>query len=253
MPVITSNINNSFFTGSYKEAWRKTIPDGLSEAEVDFIIDTGKLKEGNRVLDLMCGYGRHSLELGKRNIHVTAIDNLSDYINEIREKAEGSQLPVEAICSDILNIKLEGKYHAALCMGNSFAFFPKDDALSILKNISNHLLPGGILIINSWMIAEIALKYFRERDWHYAGDFKCILDYKFCLSPSRIESEQTILGRDGLTEVIQGIDYIYSLNEMEEMFRIAGLQTRDLFSTPRKRKFTFGDTRIYIVAEKLHG
>jgi len=45
-------------------------------------------------------------------------------------------------------------------MGNSFAFFDRQDAVTILKNISGHLKAGGIFIINSWMIAEVALKHF---------------------------------------------------------------------------------------------
>jgi hypothetical protein len=34
------------------------------------------------------------------------------------------------------------------------------------------------------------------------------------------------------------------------MFKEAGLTTKNLYSTPRKRKFALGDGRIYIVAEK---
>jgi len=252
MPAASTNINNNFFLGSYKNAWRKTIPDGLSEAETDFIIDTGKLKENHRVLDLMCGYGRHTLELAKRNIEVTAVDNLKEYIEEIRNETKINDLPVEVICDDILNAEFRAVYDAAICMGNSFAFFTKQDAVSILKKTADHLKPGGILMINSWMIAEIAIKYFREKEWHDAGDFKCILENRFCFFPSRVESEQTIVGPGGIREVVQGIDYIFTLDEMESMFNEAGLKTRDLFSTPRKRKFTFGDSRIYIVAEKLH-
>ncbi len=52
------NINNNFFEGSYKEVWRKIIPPGLTEAEVDFIIEVAGLKPKDSVLDLMCGYGR---------------------------------------------------------------------------------------------------------------------------------------------------------------------------------------------------
>jgi SAM-dependent methyltransferase len=246
----STNINNEFFKGAYKHAWKSLIPAGLTEAEADFIQEMTGAKEGSKLLDIMCGYGRHAIELAKRNIAVTAIDNLPDYIDEIRSMARDQHLAVKAIQADALYAELETMYDAAICMGNSFAFFDQEDAVTILKNISSHLKPGGVLIINSWMIAEIAIKYFREKEWYYAGDYKCLLDYRYCFHPSRIESEQTLVAKDGTIEVITGIDYIFTLTELERMLKAAGLKIKELYSTPRKRKFVFGDSRIYIVAGK---
>lgn len=251
MPSSSPNINNTFFEGSYKHAWKGTIPTGLTEAEVDFIQEVGSLKNGGKVLDIMCGYGRHALELGRKAVSVTAVDNLQDYIDEIKVKAAEQNVPVNAIQEDVLYAKLNEVYDAAICMGNSFAFFDKADALTILKNVSDHLKPGGILIINSWMVAEVAIKHFREKDWHHAGDYKCMLEYKYFFHPSRIESEQTIISPDGSVEVLKGVDYIFTLDELESMFNEAGLKTKDVFSTPRKKKFVLGDGRVYIVAEKF--
>lgn len=251
MSLPSTNINNLFFKGVYKDAWRKIIPQGLTEAEADFIEEVAALKTNAPVLDIMCGYGRHALELGRRGMKLSAIDNLEEYVVEINTAAKNESLDVKAIQADILTLDLNNQlYDAAICMGNSFAFFGKEDAITILKNISAHLKPGGIFIINSWMIAEIAIKYFQERDWHFAGEYKCVLDYKYMFHPSRIESEQTIISPDASVEVIKGVDYIFTLDELESMFQEGGLRTKDLFSTPRKRKFSLGDSRIYIVVEK---
>jgi len=250
MPSSSPNINNSFFEGLYKHAWKEIIPPGLTEAEVDFITDVADLKSGDRILDMMCGYGRHALELGRREMQVTAVDNLSAYIDEVNIRATEEGLAVDGIQADILNTQLSGTYDAAICMGNSFAFFDRQDAITILKNISDHLKPGGVFVINSWMIAEIALKYFKEKDWHYAGEYKCLLEYHYRFNPSRIESEQTIIAPDGVVEVVKGVDYIFTLDQMEEMFNEAGLKTKEVYSTPRKKRFVVGDGRVYIVAEK---
>ncbi len=244
------NINNNFFKGSYQHAWKQIIPMGLTEAEVDFIQDVGELEKDSKVLDLMCGYGRHALELARRGQKVTAVDNLLEYTEEIRNVALKEQIPVEVYQDDILHYAVKGEYNTAILMGNSFAFFKRVEAVSLLQKVAAHLKKGGVLIINSWMIAEIAMKYFREKDWHFAGDYKVVLDYRFCFYPTRIESEHTIISGNGTVEIKNAIDYIYSLAEIEDMFQVAGLHTRNLFSTPRKRIFNFGDSRIYIVAEK---
>ena len=246
----SQNINNSFFEGSYKHAWKRIIPPGLTEAEADFIEDVAALREGSKVLDIMCGYGRHAFELARRGAIVTAIDNLQDYIEEIQEKAGEEKLSIQAMVADVLHANFQETYDAVICMGNSFAFFNREDAIKIIRNVSNHLKPGGIFIINSWMVAEIAIKHFKEKDWHYAGDFKCILEYKYCFFPSRIESEQTIISPGAGVETIKGIDYIFTLDELDAMLAEGGLRTKDVFSTPRKKRFALGDGRLYLVAEK---
>jgi SAM-dependent methyltransferase len=251
MPSSSININNTFFEGSYKHAWRGTIPAGLTEAEVDFIQEIGSLKNESKVLDIMCGYGRHALELGRRGTQVTAIDNLKEYIDEIKTKANEQNLPVSAVQEDVLHAKFTDVYNTVICMGNSFAFFDRREAVTILKNISEHLKPDGKLIVNSWMIAEVAIKHFKEKDWHYAGAYKCMLEYKYCFNPSRIESEQTIISPDGSVEIQKGVDYIFTLDQLEEMLNEAGLKTKEVYSTPRKKKFVLGDGRVYIVAAKI--
>jgi hypothetical protein len=160
-------------------------------------------------------------------------------------------LPIIPLIADVLHMELTCEYDAAICMGNSFSFFNKEDTIRLLKKISAHLKPGGVFIINSWIIAEIAIRYFKEKEWYNIDEYKCLLDYKYYFNPSRIESEQMIIAPDSSTEVIKGIDYIYTLNELEGMLKEAGMKIKEVFSTPRKKKFQLGDTRIYVITEKL--
>ena len=226
-------------------------PPGLTEAEADFIEEVGELKAGQKVLDIMCGYGRHAIELAKRGYTVTAVDNLKEYVTEINGASEKESLPIRAIQVSALEVTLDETYDAIICMGNSFAFFNEEEATSLLKKLSNHLKPGGILLINTWMIGEIAIKHFREKDWFYAGDYKYLIDNKYLFNPTRIESEHIIIRSDGATENIKGVDYIFTIRELEMLLQKAGFSIKDIYSTPRKRKFQFGDTRAYIVIEKI--
>ena len=246
-----SNINDSYFDGYYKEIWKTIIPDELTAKEVDFMIPYFKLEEGSRVLDLMCGYGRHSIGLARKGMEVTAVDNLADYIHEIKELAEKENLPLKPVQTSALDFKTDERFDLAICMGNSLNFFDSVDTLKLLSKISSFLKPGGEILINSWSIAEIVFKNFKEKNWSQIGDMKFLTDSKVLFNPTRIETESIIISPGGDTETKQGIDYIFSLNELETMLNIAGFKLKEVYSIPGRKKFTVGEPRVYMVAEKI--
>ena len=76
------------------------------------------------------------------------------------------------------------------------------------------------------------------------------MESQYLFHPTRIESEHLILSPHGDSETKKGIDYIFSIAEMETMLNKAGLQLREIYSIPGKKKFTVGEPRAYIIAEK---
>ena len=112
-----SNINDTFFDGHYKEIWKTLIPDELTVKEVDFMVPHFGLQPGSKVLDLMCGYGRHAIALAKKGIVVTAVDNLGDYIDEIKLVAEKDNLPLQAVKHDVITYPVDADFDLAICMG----------------------------------------------------------------------------------------------------------------------------------------
>jgi 2-polyprenyl-3-methyl-5-hydroxy-6-metoxy-1,4-benzoquinol methylase len=246
----TENINSSFFYGYHKEIWRQIFPEKTTLAETDFIIAEGGLNKNSHVLDLMCGYGRHALELAKRGINITAVDNLPDYINEIKEKAAAGNLPVECLCADVQELQLNRQYDAALCMGNSLQFFNEEETLSLLSNIAAHLKPGGKFFINTWSVAEIAMKQFKEKSWSKIAGLLFLAESKWLFHPTRIETDSIIITETGEREEKKGIDYIFSIAELEAMMNKTGFILKEIYSIPGKKQFTLGEPRAYIVAEK---
>jgi SAM-dependent methyltransferase len=246
-----NNVNDIYFDGYYKDIWRSLIPAELTVKETDFMLHYFNLQPGNKVLDIMCGYGRHAIALAKRGIAVTAVDNLADYIIEINKTARSEGLPVKGIRADILQYKIDDRYDLALCMGNSLNFFNADDVHQLLANIHSHLNNGGHLLINTWSLAEIAIKSFTARSWDDISGVKHICENKYLFHPTRIESESIFLSPDGNMEKKKAVDYIFSVAEMEASLEKAGFKLKEIFSIPGKKKFTLGEPRAYIVAEKI--
>lgn len=248
--VKPENVNSSFFDGYYKDVWRHIFPEKTTQAEADFIIEECRLTEKSSVLDILCGYGRHSLMLARKGIRVTAIDNLPEYINEIKETAGKENLEVDAVCADIFEAGLQGTFDAVICMGNSLQFFNEEETAELLRNISAWLKPGGKFIINTWSIAEIAIKNFRDKSWNRVDDLLFLTECRFLLRPARIETDCIMIKDSGEREEKKGIDYIYSISELEKIFQRTGFTIQEIYSIPGKKIFTLGDPRAYIVLSK---
>jgi SAM-dependent methyltransferase len=244
------NINDTYFDGYYKEIWRTIIPDELTVKELDFMLPYFSLQSGSKVLDLMCGYGRHTIALAQKGIQVTAVDNLAAYTEDIQQKVLADNLPVEVVCGSVLNFSTDKKYDLALCMGNSLNFFNAEETQQLFSNVAAMLKEDGHFLINSWSIAEIVFKNFKGKSWSEVRGLKYLTDSKVLFHPTRMETESTIIAPDGDTEVKTGIDYIFSLNEMEAMLNKAGLQMKEVYSIPGRKKFTIGEPRSYFVAAK---
>jgi len=245
-----SNINNDFFDGHYKDIWKTLIPAELTVKEIEFMLPHFNLQPGSQVLDLMCGYGRHALALGRKGISVLAIDNLPDYIAEVKLAAATEDLPVEGICADVLPFQSGRQFDLALCMGNSLNFFNAADTRTILRNIATQLKSGGHLLINSWSIAEIAFNKPYSSSWSQYGENLFLSKGQLLFHPTRIEVETITIDPAGHREVKPGVDYVFSLNEMETMLAEAGLNLTEVYSIPGRKKFTLGEPRAYLVAQK---
>jgi len=249
-PNQQNNVNDNYFDGHYKEIWRSLIPPELTVKEVDFMLSYFNLKEGSKVLDIMCGYGRHAIALAKKGMQVTAVDNLDEYIKEINQTAKAEHLPITATSADILQYTTIENFDLALCMGNSLNFFNAEDVQRLLSNIHSCLDKEGHLLINTWSLAEIAIKSFSPKSEDERNGVRHLYESKYLFQPTRIEFESTFIQTDGTVERKKGIDYIFSVAEMEKLLNDSGFSLKEIFSVPGKKKFALGEPRAYIIAEK---
>lgn len=246
-----SNINDSYFDGYYKDIWKTIIPVELTTREVDFMLSYFNLQPGSKVLDIMCGYGRHAIALAEKGMEVTAVDNLGEYIDEIIQQAQVQSLAIKAINVDVTAYETKDVFDLVICMGNSLNFFPEKEVLNIFSHLSARLKPGGYLLINSWSIAEIAIKNFKDRSWSEINGIKFLTDSSFLFHPTRMETKSIMISPDGTTETKTGIDYVFSIAELEKMLTQTGFTLKEVYSIPGKKKFALGEPRAYIVAEKV--
>ncbi len=245
-----ANINDTYFDGHYKDIWREINPPELTKVEVDFMINNFGLTKDSAVLDMMCGFGRHALALGRQGIAVTAVDNLKTYTDEIAETAAKENLPVNTVQDNIFTYTPQQQYDLAICMGNSLNFFPEEDLLVILKTIVASLKQGGSLLIHSYSLAETVIKHFNPRTWTDIGELRILSKSRYLFFPTRLDTETMMITAGGEIEMKQAVDYIFSLSEMNKILALVGLRLKEVYTIPGRKKFAVGDPYAYMIATK---
>lgn len=86
------------------------------KAEVDFLETELGLNSGDRILDVGCGTGRHSIEFARRGYRVTGLDFSTGMLAEAKRLAIEADVEVEWIQADATNFSSEKTYDGAICM-----------------------------------------------------------------------------------------------------------------------------------------
>jgi 2-polyprenyl-3-methyl-5-hydroxy-6-metoxy-1,4-benzoquinol methylase len=225
----------------YKENFTLAIKDATwvenTRNEVDFIIDIMELSGSERVLDLACGFGRHSIELSKRGFSVVGVDIMPDLIKEAERLASVEKLSAEFICADLRDVSFNNEFDVVLNMGEgAIGYLENDDEnLKIFDLIASSLKSGGkhfMEILN----AEHAEMFYPKKSWYLGEKVLAIEEYLW----DKEERRMLISGwgfRFGEIARKPGADDItprstiraYSIGEVEEILTSRQMTIRKAF------------------------
>ena len=135
--------------------------DRNTRREVDLLIRSAGLERNDRILDLCCGQGRHSLELARRGFpHVIGLDRSRYLIRLASKRAQAANLQVSFKEGDARRFaSATASSTASAIMGNSFGYFQQpDDDLAVLEAVKRALRLRRQLVMDiidgDWMRRE---------------------------------------------------------------------------------------------------
>ena len=251
---------HTFFQGLPQVAWKAAQTDEQTQLDLELLVETLDFGPGDRLLDVFCGYGRHALPLARMGTRITGVDIAPDYITELQTAADAEKLSIIALADDFLtmpesSLGAPASFDGAYCLGNSFSFFPRASMLAFLTRIATLLKPGGRFLAHSEMVAESVLPDYQARNWQPIGDadgepILFLVENTYVALESRIESHLTYV-QAGETQTRLAHHYVYTLAELRQLFREAGLSVIACYGTVEGDPFELGDEAIWLVAERI--
>jgi len=204
--------------------------------EVDTLLDILE-EQGFKpkvILDLNCGIGRHSIELGKRGISVLGTDLSSYYIEIAKKRAEKLEASDKAIfrvadMREIASIISDKElFDGVVNLFTSFGFYDDKTNDDILRQCYQLVRPGGFFVLEimnrDWIIRNLQKRGFSRRK-----DMIVLDERYFDQNTSRMHTTWTYLVQQGEQKFVLSkqitIDHrVWSPHELIEMFKRTGWQ-----------------------------
>lgn len=245
---------DNFFGDQYLNTHLPMLTEEVNHQEVNFIENILNLPINSTILDLPCGYGRHSNLLAKRGYKVTGIDYKDAFIQLAKKSSVELDVSknVNYILEDMRVINFEQEFDAVINLFTSFGYFDEADNFKSLQNMSKALKKGGKLVIDclnrEWAIKETLRN---KQVWLlYPNNQVFMAMNNFDIMTSRWISDQIIVNKGKANKVMQSVR-LYSYTEFKFLFNQVGLKIVEVYGDNEKSEYTVDSSSMIIMAEKL--
>ena len=238
------------FFDSHAPEYMENVFTKNTDFEIEFIIRELGLAPGDRVLDVGCGTGRHSIPLALRGMNITGLDLSEGMLAEARKYAGSKNARLELVQADASQFSFPEEFDHAICLceGAVGLLGSDEDAgkrdLAVLQNISSSLKPGGKLL----MTILNGLKKIRE---HSREDVE-----NGIFDPIHLVTlEKMLIHSSGKQKEITVREKGFTAGEISLLMNFAGMEILHLWGGTagnwNKQELDMDEYEIMVIARKI--
>jgi len=240
-----------FFDEIYLETYKSFLTEERNKREAELIAKLLDLKRGEKVLDVACGHGRHSLLLAKMGYVVTGVDITPLFIEKAKKNAQSAGVDVEFIVGDARELNFVKEFDAAFMVFTSFGYYGLEDDFKILKSISKALKDNGRFLLDIWNPYRTFQKYAEaSRNWWVANNILVIEETSYDYLTGFVNSLRKFFKKGVEIGERKFSVKVYMPWEIKNMMLKAGFQDVAFMGGLDGSKFEIGSRRMVILAKK---
>lgn len=244
--------NREYWSENRRFIWSDRLIGASVEAAAR-IMSLLALEPGASVLDLACGFGRHSLELAAKGCRVTGVDLNPDLIGEAVASASSRGLGARFVCDDMRRYVEPDAFDSVICMYNSFGYFtdPADDRL-VLGNCLRSLVDGGslLLAVTPREVVRRACPSGDSRYWREDPDGSILLEEATVDEAWTWRSSRWILLRGAERREYGYGMRLYGASELRDLLASVGFSNIRLLDNLAGKPYGDESHQLVIVARK---
>ena len=221
-----------------------------SAKEVDFMEKALGLPQGARILDLCCGYGRHSLELSRRGYPVSGLDLSELFLRMAREEAGAEGLKINLVRADMRQIPFKENFDAVINIYTSFGYFEEEEENQrVLNEIVRVLRKGGRFLFDSANRGHFPGKFKKTAVDDYP-DKKIKVVWHNQASGGNWRLKVEVFERGTRRERFLRVT-LYDLEEFTPMLEAAGMKVLEAYGDLKGTPYKKDSGRLCVLSEKI--
>jgi SAM-dependent methyltransferase len=246
---------DTWFQTVFNEEYFRTIPPGMetqTRREVDFIIKSLSLEKGARILDLACGFGRHSIEITQRGYELAGLDLSMVMLKRALAAAQRQSLSIKFIHGDMRKLNFEQIFDGCYLWQSSFGYFDDKTNFVVLKGVWRALKPGGRFLLEV-LNRDHIVQQMPARSWWEGKDCVFLEEVDFEPSSSVLHTKRSFIYEDGTPPLEQNsFIRLYSLHELTNLLHGAGFRVLEISGEIHHRGRFLGpqNSRLIVLAER---
>jgi SAM-dependent methyltransferase len=237
-----------FEPDDYLYFYEDMLTEEVTNKQIGFLVKELKLDKPKKILDIPCGFGRHSNYLAKLGHKVTGVDIMPGFLEIARADAKKMKAKVNYIQADMREIHLREKFDRILILFTSFGYFTDEENLKVMKNVANSLKRGGLLCFDTFN-RDAFLKGFLPYIITEKGNDFMIDQNSFDSFSGRLNDKRVII-RNGKRKDKPFSIRLYNPTEIKELLKRTGLEIHQIYRDWDANPFTSDSRRMIIIAKK---
>jgi ubiquinone/menaquinone biosynthesis C-methylase UbiE len=178
--------------------------------------------EGGDLLDVPCGFGRHSIPLARAGYRVVGSDRSQALLDEARRRAGGDRWP-KLVQADYRKLPFaDASFDAALNLFTSIGYLGDEEDTRALAEIGRVLRPGAALVIET-MHRDRLVTLGTDRHWELLGEGRLLVAQTTFEHASGVaQTTQTLIDAGNERESRTWSIRVYSATELVAMLGRGG-------------------------------
>jgi SAM-dependent methyltransferase len=238
---------DAFFSDFYLRAYANDERQDEAQAQALAAARLAGCPDGGDLLDVPCGFGRHSVPLARASYHVVGVDRSKALLAEAERRSGGAPWP-RLVRADYRELPFAGEsFDAALNLFTSLGYLGDEQDTRVLSEIRRVLRPGARLVIET-MHRDLLVREFHEQDWKLLGAGRLLLEQRtFDAGSGLAQTTQTLIDASGERDSRSFTVRVYTATELLAMLTRAGFEEAKCYGDLDGAPFE-ADTRLVIVA-----
>lgn len=222
-----------------------------AKLEVEFAIRVCGLRPPAQILDLCCGFGRHSALFATKGYHVVGCDLSPDLIQHFAKRIDGLPSKPMIVRGDARQLPFQKEEFAAvLSFFQSFGYFesPKEDA-HVIEEAARVLRPSGRFLLDL-MNPDYALEHLEPVTVSGAAGMKMIQRRRYDAVQNKIIKNITITIGDAHPKSWKEEVRVYRQPAIEGYLKQVGLTPVEWFGDFTGKPYSSSSPRMIVLAKK---